>query len=118
LVPVACKRIVNAPRGASKAGVGGIGTEALTFSRADAGHPVLAAPHLGRAQGIVRGAQEGSYEGNRIAGPFGRGGRRSGRAGATGAVKGVFGIPDRGWHRGHRYHNRYGHFRCYRQVNS
>jgi hypothetical protein len=95
LVPVTCKRIVNAPRGASKAGLGGIGIEALTFSRADAGHPVLAAPHLGQSQGIVRGAQEGSYEGNRIGGPVGG-------AGAMGAVKGVFGIPDRGWHRGHR----------------
>jgi hypothetical protein len=110
LVPVACKRIVNAPRGASKAGLGGIGIEALTFSRADAGHPVLTAPHLGQSQGIVRGAQEGSYEGNRIGGPVGG-------AGAMGAVKGVFGIPDRGWHRSHRcggYYNRYGHFRCYR----
>ncbi|RZN15446.1 hypothetical protein CWO90_41525, partial [Bradyrhizobium sp. Leo121] len=30
---------------------------------------LLAMPHLGHAQGIVRGAHEGAYEGNRIAGP-------------------------------------------------
>ena len=46
-----------------------------------AGHPIrlllgaaailLALPHAGHAQGIVRGAQEGTYEGNRIAGPVG-----------------------------------------------
>jgi hypothetical protein len=86
----------------SKAGLGGIGIEALTFSRAGAGHPVLAAPHLGHAQGIVRGAQEGSCEGNRISGPGVGGVVGASLAGAMGAVKGVFGIPDRGWHRGHR----------------
>ncbi len=32
---------------------------------------LLALPHAGQAQGIVRGAQEGSYEGNRVAGPVG-----------------------------------------------
>ena len=30
---------------------------------------LLAIPHIGHAQGIVRGAQEGSREGNRVAGP-------------------------------------------------
>jgi len=30
---------------------------------------LLATPHIGHAQGLVRGAQEGSREGNRIAGP-------------------------------------------------
>jgi hypothetical protein len=29
---------------------------------------LLAIPHLGHAQGIVRGAQQGAYEGNRVAG--------------------------------------------------
>src|SRR3979411_1612960 len=75
---------------------------------------LLAIPHLGHAQGIVRGAQEGSYEGNRIAGPVGGGG---GGGGAVGAVKGVFGIPDRGWRRGYRcrgFYDRHNHFHCYR----
>jgi hypothetical protein len=81
---------------------------------------LLAIPHVGHAQGIVRGAQEGAYEGNRAAGPVGGvvgGAIGAGVGGAMGAVKGVFGIPDRGYRRGHRcrgYYNRYGHFRCYR----
>jgi hypothetical protein len=41
---------------------------ALAFALA-----LLAAPHAGRAQGIVRGAQEGAYEGNRVsAAPWAR----------------------------------------------
>ena len=32
---------------------------------------LLAIPHIGRAQGIVRGAQEGAAEGNPVAGPVG-----------------------------------------------
>ena len=31
---------------------------------------LLAMPHIGHAQGIVRGAHEGAYEGNRVAGPW------------------------------------------------
>ncbi|TAI65942.1 hypothetical protein [Bradyrhizobium sp. Leo170] len=81
---------------------------------------LLAMPHLGHAQGIVRGAHEGAYEGNRIAGPVGGvvgGAVGAGVGGAVGAVNGVLGIPNRGWHRGHRcrgYYARSGHFRCYR----
>ena len=80
---------------------------------------LLAIPHLGHAQGIVRGAQEGAHEGNRVAGPVGGavgGVVGAGVGGAMGAVKGVFGIPDRGYHRGHRCRGyyRHGHFYCYR----
>lgn len=32
---------------------------------------LISLPQAGHAQGIVRGAQEGFYEGNRIAGPVG-----------------------------------------------
>ena len=32
---------------------------------------LLAIPHIGHSQGIVRGAQEDAYEGNRVAGPVG-----------------------------------------------
>jgi hypothetical protein len=49
--------------GAIKAAPRLIGFAPLTFSRA------AAFTYAGRAQGIVRGAQEGSHEGNRIAGP-------------------------------------------------
>ena len=78
---------------------------------------LLAIPHIGHAQGIVRGAQEGAYEGNRAAGPVGGvvgGAVGAGVGGAMGAVDGVLGIPY-----GHRYHcrgfyDRYDHFHCYR----
>ena len=81
---------------------------------------LLAIPHIGHAQGIVRGAQEGAAEGNRVAGPVGGvvgGAVGAGVGGAMGAVNGVFGIPDRGWHRGYRcrgFYDRYDHFHCYR----
>ena len=81
---------------------------------------LLAIPHIGHAQGIVRGAQEGAAEGNRVAGPVGGvvgGAVGAGVGGAMGAVKGVFGIPDRGYRRGYRcrgYYDRYDHFHCYR----
>lgn len=81
---------------------------------------LLAMPHIGHAQGIVRGAQEGAHEGNRVAGPVGGvvgGAVGAGVGGAVGAVKGVFGIPDRGYRRGHRcrgYYDRHDHFHCYR----
>ena len=81
---------------------------------------LLAIPHIGHAQGIVRGAQESAYEGSRVAGPVGGvvgGAVGAGVGGAMGAVKGVFGIPDRGWRRGYRcrgYYDRYDHFHCYR----
>ena len=76
----------------------------------------LAIPHIGRAQGIVRGAQEGSYEGNRVAGPIGGvvgGAVGAGVGGAMGAVKGVFGITDRGY-RCRGYYDRHDRFHCYR----
>jgi len=81
---------------------------------------LLAVPHIGHAQGIVRGAQEGAYEGNRAAGPVGGvvgGAVGAGVGGAMGAVKGVFGIPDRGYRRGYRcrgFYDRYDRFHCYR----
>jgi hypothetical protein len=78
---------------------------------------LLAIPHLGHAQGIVRGAQQGAYEGNRAAGPVGGavgGAIGAGVGGAMGAVEGVFGIPYRGHYRCRGYYNRYGHFHCYR----
>jgi hypothetical protein len=81
---------------------------------------LLAIPHLGHAQGIVRGAQEGAYEGNRAAGPVGGlvgGAVGAGVGGAMGAVDGVLGIPDRGYRRGYRcrgFYDRYDRFHCYR----
>ncbi len=78
---------------------------------------LFAIPHIGHAQGIVRGAQEGAYEGNRAAGPVGGvvgGAVGAGVGGAMGAVDGVLGIPYRGRYHCHGYYNRYGHFRCYR----
>jgi hypothetical protein len=81
---------------------------------------LLAIPHIGHAQGIVRGAQQGAAEGNRAAGPVGGlvgGAVGAGVGGAVGAVKGVLGIPDRGYRRGHRcrgYYDRHDHFHCYR----
>jgi hypothetical protein len=81
---------------------------------------LLAIPHVGHAQGIVRGAREGAAEGNRAAGPVGGvvgGAVGAGVGGAVGAVRGVFGIPDRGWRAGHRcrgYYDRHDHFHCYR----
>src|SRR3981189_1089891 len=77
---------------------------------------LLAIPHIGHAQGIVRGAQEGSYEGNRVAGPIGGGVGGAGGAGvggAVGAVRGVFGITDRGY-RCRGYYDRHDRFHCYR----
>jgi phage tail tape-measure protein len=78
---------------------------------------LLAIPHIGHAQGLVRGAQEGAAEGNRAAGPVGGvvgGAIGAGVGGAVGAVDGIFGIPD-----GHRYrcrgfYDRYDRFHCYR----
>src|SRR3954447_4868902 len=81
---------------------------------------LLAAPHLGHAQGIVRGAQEGAYQGNRAAGPVGGvvgAAVGAGGGGVVGRVRGVLGIPDRGYRLGHRcrgYYDRYRRFHCYR----
>ena len=52
---------------------------------------LLAMPHIGHAQGIVRGAQEGAYEGNRAAGPVGAvvGGAVGG---VIGGIQGVLGL--------------------------
>jgi hypothetical protein len=81
---------------------------------------LLAMPHLGHAQGIVRGAQEGAYQGNRAAGPVGGvvgGAVGAGVGGVVGGVRGVLGIPDRGYRRGYRcrgYYDRHRRFHCYR----
>ena len=77
---------------------------------------LLAIPHIGHAQGIVRGAEEGAREGNRVAGPVGGvvgGAVGAGVGGAMGAVRGVFGISDRGY-RCRGYYDRRNRFHCYR----
>src|SRR6516164_5414511 len=77
------------------------------FAAAAGALALLAIPYAAHSQGIVRGAHEGAYEGNRVAGPVG------GVVG--GAVEGVFGVPHRGWrYHCHGYHDRYGHYHCYR----
>jgi hypothetical protein len=92
----------------------------LYFAAAAVALALLAVPHLGHAQGIVRGAQEGAYQGNRAAGPVGGvvgGAVGAGVGGVVGGVRGVLGIPDRGYRRGHRcrgYYDRYRRFHCYR----
>jgi hypothetical protein len=76
---------------------------------------LLAIPHIGHAQGIVRGAEEGAAEGNRVAGPIGGvvgEAVGAGVGGAMGAVRGVFGI-DHGY-RCRGFYDRYDHFHCYR----
>ena len=78
---------------------------------------LLAAPHLGHAQGIVGGAEQGSREGGRAAGPVGAvvgGAVGAGVGGAMGAVDGVLGIPDRHHYRCRGFYDRYDHFHCYR----
>jgi hypothetical protein len=78
---------------------------------------LLAVPHLGHAQGIVRGAQEGAAEGDRVAGPIGGvvgEAVGAGVGGAIGAVDGVLGIPDRHTYRCRGFYDRYDHFHCYR----
>ena len=79
----------------------------------------LAIPHIGHAQGIVRGAQEGAYEGNRAAGPVGglvggAVGAGAGVGGAMGAVDGVLGIPYRHHYHCRGFYDRYDRFHCYR----
>src|ERR1700743_2068546 len=70
---------------------------------------LIASPHVGHAQGIVRGAQEGAYEGSRAAGPVGAGvggAIGAGVGGAMGAVEGVLGVPEPRWsHRCNGYHD-------------
>jgi hypothetical protein len=86
------------------------------FAAAAVALALLAIPHLGRAQGIVGGAQEGAREGGRAAGPVGAvvgGAVGAGVGGAMGAVKGVFGITDRGY-RCRGYYDRHDRFHCYR----
>ena len=73
---------------------------------------MLAVPFAAHAQGIVGGAREGAYRGNRAAGPVGGvvgGAIGAGVGGAVGGVKGVLGIPDRRAHR--HYHHRNRHYR-------
>ena len=82
---------------------------ALAFALA-----LFAITPLAHAQGIVRGAQQGEYEGGRVAGPVGAavgGAVGAGVGGAVGAVDGILGVPYRHCH---GYYNRYGHWRCYR----
>lgn len=86
------------------------------FAAAAIALALLAMPHLGHAQGIVRGAQEGAYQGNRAAGPVGGvvgGAVGAGVGGVVGGVKGVLGIPDRGY-RCRGYYDRRNRFHCYR----
>ena len=86
---------------------------------------LLAIPHLGHAQGIIGGAQEGSREGGRAAGPVGAvvggavgagvgGAVGAGVGGAVGAVDGVLGIPYRGHYRCRGFYDHHRHFHCYR----
>jgi hypothetical protein len=96
-------------------------TSRVYFAAAAFALALLAAPHLGHAQGIIGGAEEGSREGGRAAGPVGAfvgGAVGAGVGGAVGAVDGVLGVPNRGYyHRGYGcrgYYNRYHHFHCYR----
>lgn len=73
---------------------------------------MLAAPFAAHAQGIVGGAREGAYRGERAAGPVGGvvgGAIGAGVGGAVGGVKGVLGIPDRSANR--HYHHRKRHYR-------
>jgi hypothetical protein len=72
---------------------------------------LLAVPHLGHAQGLVRGAEQGSREGGRDAGPVGA--VVGGAVGAAvGTVNGALGIrPYRHGCRG--FYDRYDHFHCY-----
>jgi hypothetical protein len=73
---------------------------------------MLALPFAAHAQGIVGGAREGAYRGERAAGPIGGvvgGAIGAGVGGAVGGVKGVLGIPDRRAHR--PYHHRHRHDR-------
>jgi hypothetical protein len=72
---------------------------------------MLAVPFAAHAQGIVGGAREGAYRGERAAGPIGGvvgGAIGAGVGGAVGGVKGVLGIPDR---RAHRHYYRHRHYR-------
>jgi hypothetical protein len=78
---------------------------------------LIAVPHIGHAQGIVRGAQQGAAEGNRVAGPVGGvvgGAVGAGVGGAVGAVDGVLGLPYHGYRRCRGFYDRYDHFHCYR----
>ena len=79
---------------------------------------LLAIPHLAHAQGIIGGAEEGSREGRRAAGPVGAvvgGAVGAGVGGAVGAVDGVLGIPNRGYrHHCRGFYDRYDRFHCYR----
>jgi hypothetical protein len=78
---------------------------------------VLAIPHIGHAQGIVRGAQEGAYEGNRVGGPVGGvvgGAVGAGVGGAMGAVEGVLGVPYGRHYRCRGFYDRHDRFHCYR----
>ncbi len=94
-----------------------VGSMAKLLARAALVLGLLSIPHIGHAQGIVRGAQEGAYEGDRAAGPVGGvvgGAIGAGVGGAVGAVDGVLGIPDRRHYRCRGFYDSYNHFHCYR----
>jgi hypothetical protein len=89
----------------------------LAFAAAGVALAWLAVPHIAHGQGIVRGAQEGAYEGRRAAGPVGEvvgGAVGAGVGGAMGAVRGVLGVPYGHHYRCRGSYNRHGRFHCYR----
>jgi hypothetical protein len=89
----------------------------LVFAAAGIALAWLAVPLVAHGQGIVRGAQQGAYEGRRAAGPVGEvvgGAVGAGVGGAMGAVQGVLGIPYGHHYRCRGFHDRHGRFRCYR----
>ena len=78
---------------------------------------LLAIPHAGHAQGIVRGAQEGAHEGNRA--PVRWAAWLAARSAPVSAARWApsrasSGFPIGGHYRCRGYYNRYGHFHCYR----
>jgi hypothetical protein len=88
------------------------------FAAAALAFALAVIPPVAHAQGIIGGAERGSREGGRAAGPVGAvvgGAVGAGVGGAVGAVNGVLGIPHRHYyHHCHGFHDRYGHFHCYR----
>ena len=74
---------------------------------------LLAVPHFGHAQGLIRGEEHGAREGNRAAGPVGA--VVGGAVGAAvGTVNGALGIPYRHHYHCRGFYDRYDHFHCYR----
>jgi len=93
------------------------GSRPLIFAASVVALALLCVPHPGHGQGIVRGAQAGSYEGYRVAGPVGGvvgGAVGAGVGGAVGAVEGVFGAPHYWRRHCHGFYDRAGYYHCYR----